>query len=128
MVMSANLDLVRSIYADWERGDFGRADRADPQIEWVVADGPEPDSRTGLAVGPWVEGFRNVWEDLRFEANEYRELDDGRVLVLYRQMGRGGARGVEVDQPGKLLPHQKREGDSSGDLWGPRPRPRRPRA
>ena len=73
MTVSANLDLVRSIYADWERGDFSKADWADPEIEFVVAEGPEPGSRTGLAARPWVEGFLNIWENVHFEAEEYSE-------------------------------------------------------
>jgi len=97
--MSENLDLVRSIYADWESGDYSSAAWADPQIEYVVADGPEPGSWVGKAeMAQHARGRLSVWESLRYDAGEYRELDDGRVLVLYRVRGRGKGSGVEVDQ------------------------------
>ena len=99
--MSENLDLVRSIYAEWERGDFfsGTGDWIDPEIEYVIADGPDAGrwyGRAGL-----IEGARVVlsaWQDWRPQADEYRELDNGGVLVLARFSGRGKSSGVEVGQ------------------------------
>jgi ketosteroid isomerase-like protein len=64
-----NVDLVRSIYAEWERGEFRATPRwADPGIEFVVPDGPEPSTRTGRAAAPGVEAFVRLWEHLRFDA------------------------------------------------------------
>jgi SnoaL-like protein len=96
-VSSANLDLVRSIYAAWERGDFSSADWAHPEIKFVFAgEGPHPGVWTGHA--GMAEGFRNVlsvWKGFRVEAEEFRALDGERILVLTRRSGRAKTSGLE---------------------------------
>jgi len=94
---SANLNLVRSILAPWAHGDFSSVDWADPEIEWVVVDGPEPGRWTGLA--GLAEGWRDIlgaWDEYRTGVDEYRELDDERVLVLAHASARGKASGVGI--------------------------------
>jgi ketosteroid isomerase-like protein len=96
--VSANLDLVRSIYADWERGDFSSAAWADPAIEFAVLDGPDAGSHwKGLAgmVEAW-RTFFSAWEGGRVHAEEYRESDE-RVLVLGYLAGRGKLSGLELE-------------------------------
>ena len=95
----SNLDLVRSIFAAWERGDWTSAAWAHADIEWVMADGPEPGSWTGLTgLAEGSRDFLGAWEDLRVEADECRALDDECVLVFCRLSGRGKASGVQLDQ------------------------------
>jgi ketosteroid isomerase-like protein len=96
---SANLDLVRSIYVAWERGDYSSVDWAHPEIEYVFADGPAPGSWSGPtgAAEPWRD-FLSAWEEWRSQADEYRELDDERVLVLTNFSARGKASGLELGQ------------------------------
>ena len=99
MTDSPNLDLVRSIYADWERGDYASVKWAHPEIEYVFADGPDPGAWEGLAA--MAEAWRDrlsTSEDARIEADEYRELDRERILVLTRGIGRGKKSGLELRQ------------------------------
>jgi hypothetical protein len=49
-----------------------------------------------MALG-W-RGFLSAWEDFRSEAEEYRELDKERVLVLAHVSGQGKASGMKLGQ------------------------------
>jgi ketosteroid isomerase-like protein len=100
--VSPNLDLVRSIFAARERGDYTSTERAHPELEYVQADGPAPGSWTGLSkITEGVRDFLSAWEDFRVGGvDEYRELDEERVLVLGRFSGRGKTSGLELGRLG----------------------------
>lgn len=94
---SANLELVRSICAARERGDYSSIEWADPNIEYVLADGPTPAKWLGLAqLADGMRDFLSAWDGFRAEVEAYRELDDERVLVLLRFAGRGKSSGLEL--------------------------------
>jgi ketosteroid isomerase-like protein len=96
---SPNLDLVRSICAPWERGDFSSSSWADPEIEYLLVDGPSPGSWTGLAaMGEVFRGVLDAYAEYRVAPEEFRELDDERVLVLHRYSGIAKTSGLEIGQ------------------------------
>jgi ketosteroid isomerase-like protein len=97
--MSANLDLVRSIYADWERGDFSSTEWAHPEIEYLIADGPDPATWRGpTGMAERIRINLSPWRDYHLKAEEYRELDEERVLVLSIHPAGGKTSGLEVEQ------------------------------
>ncbi len=97
-MVSANVDLVRSIFAAWGRGDFRSAEWAHPDIELVTADGPGPGTWTGLArLAEWSRDFLSAWEGYHVEVEEFRELDDERVLVFALRRGRGKMSGLDLE-------------------------------
>src|SRR2546430_16769620 len=103
--MSENLDLVRSIYAAWERGDFSSVDWADPEIEFVMGDGPDPGSFKGVAVmAAFWRKFLSAWEGYRVFLDEYRELGGEQGLVLLHAGGRGRQAGPHSGRPRQQAP------------------------
>jgi hypothetical protein len=95
LVPTTNLDLVRSIYADWGRGDFRRTDWAHPEIEMTTPDSPESETLKGLdsTADAW-RTWLSAWCDYRAIASEFRVLDDERVLVFGHMSGRGRISGA----------------------------------
>ena len=94
-----DVEIVRSIYAAQERGDFGSAGWAHPEIEFVIADGPSPGRWTGLAAmaEAWRD-FLRAWEEYRPQVEEYRQLDGDRILVLTHRVGRGKTSGMDIEE------------------------------
>ena len=108
--MSENLELVHSIYAPWERGDFSVVDWAHPDIEYSIVGGLEPGRWTGVrAMTERSREQLREFDDFRIEVDGCREVDEERVLVLWRFRGRGKASGLEPPGTGAYL-FQVRDG------------------
>ncbi|HXW58391.1 MAG TPA: nuclear transport factor 2 family protein [Solirubrobacteraceae bacterium] len=95
--MSANLDLVRSIYDDWERGVYRTLEWADPNLEYVWVGGPTPGTWIGVTEAATSFGnFLSAWEEWRVHVDKIRELDGDRVFVLVHASARGRESGIEL--------------------------------
>lgn len=93
-----NVEIVRSIFAAWEQGDYSSAEWAHRDIEFVYADGPDPGSWKGLeamakANRNWLQAWEEVWQ----VGEEFRDIDDGRVLVLHHFRARGKKSGLDLE-------------------------------
>jgi ketosteroid isomerase-like protein len=94
---SPNLDLVRSIYTDWERGDYSSIEWAHPDVEFETFGFDASRTRGVAAMGKRWRDWMSAWGDYRSEPDEFRELDGERVLVLMQHSGRGKASGVGIE-------------------------------
>jgi ketosteroid isomerase-like protein len=100
-VSSANVDVVRGLFAAWTSGDWSSTAWADPQVDFVMEVDAFPDMGAYHGVEEmrhaW-SGFLSAWEE--FRASEPELIDRGdRVIGLYTIRARGRSSGVEVKQP-----------------------------
>ena len=77
---------------------FGSAEWAHPDIEFETADGPATRQLDGARPGgrAAMREFLSAWQEWRVDADEYRALDDERVLVLQHYSARGKTSGAEL--------------------------------
>ena len=91
-----NVELIRSLYDGWMRGEMG-LEKFDPDISMVEsAEIPGAASAYGLdSVRRYMESFAKYWDDIRFEAQDYIDCGE-QVVVTARLVGRGKTSGVDV--------------------------------
>jgi ketosteroid isomerase-like protein len=98
-----NVEVVRRIYAGWERGDLSAA------VEWfhpeVVFETFMPDAREyvtarGFAeIEAFMRSWFSQWRDYRVIGDEFQELGNDKVFVSGRQAATGKHSGAKVESP-----------------------------
>jgi ketosteroid isomerase-like protein len=95
------MELARSMFAGWTRGDWSSIAWADPEIEFSMEVDAFPDLGAYKGVEEmslaWTR-FLSAWEDFRASEPELIEQGD-RVIGLYTIRARGRSSGIEVEQP-----------------------------
>ena len=94
-----NVELVRTVFGGWARGDFRAAsDLFAADFEWKQSpDAVEPGSHRGASIGTALRQLFGVYENYRIEAEEYIDAGD-RIVVVGRARGTARGSGMELDQ------------------------------
>src|SRR5688572_623752 len=92
-----NVEIVRRVYAEWEKGNFSPAEAFDPRVRVVWVDPMLAERAESLGLR---ETTRNMREFLsayeRMSGTAERIIDAGdNVVVISAWRGRGKASGVE---------------------------------
>jgi ketosteroid isomerase-like protein len=95
-VSQENVNLIRSLYEGWLRGEIG-IDKLDPEISMAESPTlPGAVSASGIeAVERYMRSFAKHWENISFEPQEYVDAGE-QVVVVACLIGSGKKSGVEV--------------------------------
>lgn len=96
---------MRSIYADWERGNYNSVEWADPEIEFVQVGETDRPSARGLAAmaEAWRE-WLEAWDNFRAGAEGYRDLGDSVLVLNFSAVGKtSGLEVGRVQTPGASM-------------------------
>ena len=98
MMVSENLDLVRSIVAAHARGDYSSSEWAHPDIEYSIVGGLfSGDWKGRAAMARAARELFSTYKEHRSVIDEIRPLDSERVLVLSHVSARAKKSGIELD-------------------------------
>jgi ketosteroid isomerase-like protein len=86
-----NVEIVRSIYARWEKGDFSNVDWADPDIEFQIPD-EQPVRGVAAMARAWGEWLK-AWNDIALSPEAFHERGD-RVVGVHHFRGQGKRSGI----------------------------------
>jgi len=111
-VSEESMDVARRMHPAFNhtftQGGSELFDLLDADVEWIpitaVLDGTS--YRGEDEVRGWIEDIKREWEIFEIWPREFRDLGDGRVLILGTWRARGRSSGVELDsQPATWLVH-----------------------
>jgi hypothetical protein len=91
-----NLELVRGLYRDWERGDFSSVDWAHPEIELVPHTPLLKPARGITELGERWRDWLSSFSEWRLDLEELLEVGD-EVVALTRIDTRGKGSGIRFD-------------------------------
>jgi ketosteroid isomerase-like protein len=96
-----NEAIARKMIDAYNRGDVAAfVDLATPDFEWLTSMGAIEGEifRGREGIETYFANLRDAWEELRLDADEFRDLGD-RIVWLGRIRGRGRSSGARVDAP-----------------------------